>query len=79
MVGIRRRRDIRPQICPRLILQEYAHCPPVFQTPEETAKQAVENDVHIVAMSRQPFFLHQASQQYPLLGCSHNLLLTEWY
>jgi len=24
---------------------------PLFQTPEETAKQAVENDVHIVAMS----------------------------
>jgi methylmalonyl-CoA mutase cobalamin-binding domain/chain len=24
---------------------------PLFQTPEETARQAVENDVHIVAMS----------------------------
>jgi methylmalonyl-CoA mutase len=24
---------------------------PLFQTPEETAKQAVENDVHVVAMS----------------------------
>ena len=24
---------------------------PLFQTPEETAKQAVENDVHIVGMS----------------------------
>ena len=24
---------------------------PLFQTPEETAKMAVENDVHIVAMS----------------------------
>jgi methylmalonyl-CoA mutase len=24
---------------------------PLFQTPEETAAQAVENDVHIVAMS----------------------------
>jgi methylmalonyl-CoA mutase len=24
---------------------------PLFQTPEETAKQAVENDVHLVAMS----------------------------
>jgi methylmalonyl-CoA mutase len=24
---------------------------PLFQTPEETARQAVENDVHVVAMS----------------------------
>ena len=24
---------------------------PLFQTPEETAKQAVENDVHIIGMS----------------------------
>ena len=24
---------------------------PLFQTPEETAKQAVENDVHVVGMS----------------------------
>ena len=24
---------------------------PLFQTPEETAKMAVENDVHVVAMS----------------------------
>jgi methylmalonyl-CoA mutase len=24
---------------------------PLFQTPEETARQAVENDVHIIGMS----------------------------
>jgi methylmalonyl-CoA mutase len=37
---------------------------PLFQTPEETARQAVENDVHVVAMSS--------------LAAGHKTLLPRW-